>query len=444
MAFSDRCVKTLRAASLCLGALMIAAALLSDRAGLSVEGGMGRNQIGFIVVGLAFVSAGILGRKFPGCYRGIALLLLNTAVAVVLLEAVALVLLKVVNPECMRVHARKVTEGHLEQIQSNVFQGVYAPFVVWRSNPLLNCDSVTITEDNYRLVPGASEDPEAYKVFLFGGSAMWGTGVSDSNTIAGFLQADMDSVMSRPVSVSNFAQVAHSSSQELVELVLQLRAGNVPDCVIFYDGFNDVWGAYESGAAGGHHSQKAIAARVEGRPEAFTTVSPLRAVLTNTNTFLLVSALRGSVRERPLEVRDLATYRTMGIETDTLAGQIFETYIGNCSVVSSLSESYDFRCLFVWQPTVWYGDKRLTDFENEIVHGGFGSFLAGGDPAFRELLCASYELYESGLADTLPFISLAGLFDGEVNEVYTDHCGAHVNSAANRVIADRLLFEMNR
>jgi hypothetical protein len=293
-------------------------------------------------------------------------------------------------------------------------------------------------------VPGASEDPEAYKVFLFGGSAMWGTGVSDSNTIASFLQADMNSMMSRPVSVSNFAQVAHSSSQELVELVLQLRAGNVPDFVVFYDGFNDAWGAYESGFAGGHHSQKMIAARVEGRSEAFTTVSPLRAIMTNTNTFLLVSALRGSIRERSLEVQDLVTYRTMGIETDTLASQIVETYFGNCSVVRSLSESYGFRCLFVWQPTVWYGDKCLTDFENEIVRGGFESFLAGSDPAFRELLCSSYELYEESLVDTLPFISLAGLFDGEVNEVYTDHCGAHVNPAANRVIADRLFEELNR
>jgi len=444
MAMSDSAVKLLRGACLCLGVLMIAVAFLSDRAGLSVEGGLSRNQIGFVLVGLAFVSAGLLGRKFPGCYRGVALFILNTVVALVLLEAFALVLLKVINPECMRVHARKVTEGHLEQIEPNVLQGVYAPFVVWRSNPLLNCDSVTITEDNHRLVPGASEDPEAYKVFLFGGSAMWGTGVSDSNTIAGFLQADIDSVMSRPVSVCNFAQVAYSSSQELVELVLQLRAGNVPDCVIFYDGFNDVWGAYESGAAGGHHSQKVIAARVEGRPEAFATVSPLRAILTNTNTFLLVSALRGSVRNRPLEVQDLVTYRTMGIDTDTLAGQVVETYFGNCSVVLALSESYGFRCLFVWQPTVWYGDKRLTDFENEIVRGGFECFMAGSDPAFRELLCSSYELYEGSLADTLPFISLAGLFDGEVNEVYTDHCGAHVNPAANRVIADRLLFELNR
>ncbi len=444
MTISDRCVKVLRAASLCLGFLMIAVAFLSDRTGLSAQGGLSRNQIGFLLIGLAFVSAGLLGRRFPGCYRGIALFLLNTLVVLVLLEVVALVLLKAINPESMRIHARKVTEGHLQELESNVVQGVYAPFVVWRSNPLLNCDSVTITEDNYRLVPGASVDPGAFKVFLFGGSAMWGTGVSDSNTIACFLQADMNGNDTRPVAVSNFAQVAHSSSQELVELVLQLRAGNVPDCVVFYDGFNDVWGAYESGFAGGHHSQEQIAARVEGRTPEIQGLSPSRAILTNTNTFLLVSALRGSVRDRPSEVQDLVTFRTRGIGTDALASQIVETYLGNCRVVRSLAESYGFRCLFVWQPTVWYGDKCLTDFESLITQGGEEFFLAGSDPAFRELLCSAYELYEDSLADTLPFVSLAGIFDGEVNEVYTDYSGAHVNPEANRAIAGRLLSELNR
>lgn len=444
MVISDRCVKVLRAASLCLGVLMIAVAFLSDRTGLSAQGGLSRNQIGFLLVGLALVSAGLLGRKLPRCYRGVALFLLNTVVAIVLLEAVSLVLLKVLNPQSMRIHARKVTEGHLEQLESNVVQGVYAPFVVWRSNPLLNCDSVTITEDNYRLVPGASEAPGAYRVFLFGGSAMWGTGVSDSNTIACFLQADMNGTMPRPVTVSNFAQVAHSSSQELVELVLQLRAGNVPDYVVFYDGFNDVWGAYESGAAGGHHSQEVIAARVEGRPEAFAPVSPLRAILMNTNSFLLISSLRGRINETTSQVENLTTYETMGIDTDSLARDIVETYIGNCQVARSLGESYGFRCIFVWQPTVWYGDKSLTDVERLIIRGGEEFFLAGADPAFRELLCSAYELYENSLADTLPFVSLAGIFDDEVNEVYTDYSGAHVNPEANRAIAGRLLFELNR
>ncbi|MFO7626035.1 MAG: hypothetical protein R6V62_02095 [Candidatus Fermentibacteraceae bacterium] len=443
MAMSDSAVKLLRGVSLCLGVLMIAVAFLSDMAGLSAEGGMSRNQIGFLLAGLALVSAGLLGRKFPVCYRGVALVVLNVIVFLVLLEVVSLVLLKTLNPESMRIHSRKVSEGHLEQLESNVVQGVYAPFVVWRSNPLMNCDSVTITDDNFRLVPGSSDDPGAYRVFLFGGSAMWGVGVSDSNTIACFLQADMNCMMPRPVAVSNFAQVAHSSSQELVELVLQLRAGNVPDCVVFFDGFNDVWGAYESGAAGGHHSQKVIAARVEGRPEAYAPVSPLRAILMNTNSFILLSSLRGRINETTLRVENLTTYRTMGIDPDSLACDIVETYFGNCEVVRSLAESYGFRCLFVWQPTVWYGDKCLTDFERSIVHGGEEFFIAGADPAFRELLCAAYALYENSMTDSLPFTSLAGIFDEEGDEVYIDHSGAHVNPAANRAIAGRLLEKLS-
>lgn len=444
MAMTDKTVGAIRAGCLCIGVLMIAIALLSDRAGLSADDGLGRNQIVFICAGLIFVVSGLLGRKFPGCYKGIALFLLNMLVALVLLEMISLVLLKVLNPESMQIHARKVAEGHLHELESNVVQGVYAPFVVWRSNPLLNCDSVTITEGGYRLVPGSLEDPEAYKVFLFGGSAMWGTGVSDSNTIAAIMQADMDGLMALPMAVSNFAQVAHSSTQELVELVLQLRAGNVPDCVVFYDGFNDVWGAYESGFAGGHHSQQIIAARVEGRQEACNSVSPFMEILMKTNSFLLISALRGSINETRHHACRLVTYRTMGVDTDSLARDIVDTYVGNCQVVRSLGEIYGFECLFVLQPTIWYGNKELNGFENEIFRGGGESFTAGADPAFRELLCSAYELYESSTADSSSFISLAGMFDGEAEQIYTDYSGAHVNPEANRMIANRLLEELQR
>lgn len=439
---SDGTVGFLRLASVVSGLGMIAFGLLADRLGLSAEGGLSRNQIIALALGVFLVFAGILGRRFPGFYRGVAVIVLNLVMLAVILELASVVVMKLLPPESLLVHERKVQEGHLEEVQAAAVQGVYAPFVVWRSNPRLNCDSVTVSGDGFRVVPGASRAPDAFRVFLFGGSAMWGMNVSDRNTIPAFLQSRLDDAVEGPVEVFNFAQTGHSSTQEVIELALQIRNGNLPDVVVFYDGFNDVWGAYESGAAGGHHSQRLIAARVEGRPEAFLIPNPLQAIFQRTNIGMLVAALRGRINERVRTPENLETYRTMGVPVDSLARDIVDTYTGNADLARTLGDHYGFRCIFVWQPSVWYGDKVLTEEEEEIHQGGFEFFLAGDDPAFKELYTAAYSLFDSRAAGIGDFRSYAGAFDEVQATVYNDYSGVHVEPFANAMIADMLASEV--
>jgi hypothetical protein len=435
----DKTVKILRITAVSLGTLMIIFALLANLFGLSSGGeGISKNQIGFFLAGAALVAAGFLGRRFPACYRNIAVLLLNILVAIVILEFLAIVLLKLIGPEAYRIHIRKVGRGNLELLEANVVQGMYAPFVVWRSNPALNRDSVTITADGYRITPGMSNDPEAFKVFLLGGSAMWGSNVSDANTIGSFLQRDLTEALDCPVAVYNLAQVAHSSTQEVIELVLQLRAGNIPAAVIFYDGFNDTFGAYEAGKAGGHLSERLIGARVEGRPEAYNVLPPLQSILRSTNTYLLISSLQDRINERTDLVADLETYSTMGIDADSLALEIVSTYIGNLEVVDALANQYGFEYMMVLQPSVWYGAKQFTEYEQKIYNGGFEFFLSGDDPAFKELYTRAYSLFEDVAVDSVHCMSYAGIFDGIEETVYNDYSGVHVKPWANKIIAEIL------
>lgn len=431
-------VRMLRIISIVLGLVNVAVSVFAETLGLSKGSGFSANQVLFLLVGLFLVIAGIMGRRFPGFYRGLALVVLNLAAALVLVEMLSLVCLKTLPPERMRIHWRKVEEGHLDVVQRSVVQGMYAPFVVWRSNPLLNCETVTVSPEGFRMTSGASDHPDALKVFLFGGSAMWGTGVPDEHTIGCFLQELLSGEVSGPVCVHNYAQTAHSSTQEVIELMLQLRSGNIPHLVVFYDGFNDIWGGYESGAAGGHHSQEQIAARVEGRTGEGGTLGSLAALFHRTNTFILVKAWGGRVsRGRPV-VSDLRTYHSMGISADSLAAEIVETYRGNSEVALALSEVYGFRCLFVWQPSAWSGSKVLTDFEEIIRGGGFEFFLAGGDPAFEELYRASCRLFEEELADGVRYHSFIGLFDDFEDTVYSDYSGAHLESHGNQIAAGAL------
>lgn len=436
---SDKTVRSLRIVAFSLGILMLIAAGFANVTGISTGDGFSKNQIGFLVAGLFLITAGVLGRKFLNLYKQFSIMLFNLIITLFILEFFSIALVKIIDHEHFSTRRRKIEEGHLELVENNTVLGLYAPFVVWRSNPALNSDTVTVDETGYRITPGISTEANACKVFLLGGSAMWGTNVADSGTIGAHLQQLLtESRPFRPAAVSNLAQTGHSSTQEIIELVLQLRSGNIPDVVIFYDGFNDVWGAYEAGRAGTHHSERAIAAHVEGRPEAFNNLSPFEAIIRETNTWLLISSIRRKSSNREDNIQMVETYHTMGVNSDSLARDIVSTYMGNSMVVQALAEHYGFEYFFIWQPSVWFGEKHLTEYEERIVEGGFEFFLAGGDPAFKRLYNATFRVFEESIADSSHYLSFARIFDNITETVYNDYSGVHVDSWANRILAEEL------
>jgi hypothetical protein len=78
---------------------------------------------------------------------------------------------------------------------------------------------------------------------------MWGTGSPNWDTIPANLQKGLEKLKKGPVCVMNFAESAYVSTQDVIMLQLQLRSGNVPDVVVFYNIGGDVYSAYQSGAS---------------------------------------------------------------------------------------------------------------------------------------------------------------------------------------------------
>ncbi len=71
-------------------------------------------------------------------------------------------------------------------------------------------------------------------VWFFGGSTMWGTGVSDLQTIP----SHFNSLTNTPV--YNFGEPGYNSRQSLNQLLNVIGDDHKPSVVIFYDGVNDV------------------------------------------------------------------------------------------------------------------------------------------------------------------------------------------------------------
>src|SRR5690606_12542714 len=82
-------------------------------------------------------------------------------------------------------------------------------------------------------------DDDAFNIFLFGGSTTFGFGEADNNTIATFLQRDLQQYAN--VVVYNFGQHVFFSGQERSLLEQLLEDDFVPNAAIFIDGLNDFY-----------------------------------------------------------------------------------------------------------------------------------------------------------------------------------------------------------
>ncbi len=119
----------------------------------------------------------------------------------------------------------------LERIATN-----YRDFVVWRAEPF-ESPTITIESGGFRRVEQA-RDADTDEVWLFGGSAMWGVGSNDTNTIPSQLAQGAE------VTVKNYAQMGYIARQSLNELINIYSEAKRPisttRVVVFYDGVNEV------------------------------------------------------------------------------------------------------------------------------------------------------------------------------------------------------------
>ena len=142
---------------------------------------------------------------------------------------------------------------HFREYWSEVARLDWRSYAYWRHRPYQG-RTLTIGDDGLRKTWNRPADAlpgiEARRIFMFGGSAMIGFGARDDFTIPSILARELSETTVPNVVVSNFGQTGYVSSQELLTLMEELKGGNVPDLVIFYDGVNDTFAALQKGVAG--------------------------------------------------------------------------------------------------------------------------------------------------------------------------------------------------
>lgn len=415
-----------RIALIILGSALVLVAFFADRLGIGDAGSVGIGQVILGVIGLLLLLVGALQSRFTEFYRGLGIVLLNTVLLVAILELTAIVVGRLVlREEAARIETLPyyASKSWGEQYWSEAFESLryrYEPYVLWRhleySGELVNFDS-----DGLRLTPGADCVDGAFRLYTFGGSTMLGWGAPDWGTIPAYLQAGLERYSNQPICVVNFAEDGYVSTQSVLELMLQLHSGNVPDAVVLYDGVNDVLAAHESGRPRAHVTLEKIASRFEQREH------PLVMWFRSSRLFYLLDRWVLSWFQQP----NVSPEKIMPVLTEGVA----TNFVANQEIVAALSRQFGFDFYVFIQPHLGVGEKPLTEDEQAM--------LSRMDESWVEIARQTYRYVRSADAENDRIWDLSGVFDDIPDLLWIDDTG-HITPEGNRVVAEEILRIMSR
>lgn len=313
-----------------------------------------------------------------------------------------------------------VKEYYQEFTSSN--SATWQPYVYWSRKPFsgeyINIDKEGIRKTSFKLHPFIPGSPPT-KIFFFGGSSMWGSGVRDAYTIPSLTGNNL-SRKAYNTQISNFGESGFVSTQELIRLMIELRKGNIPDIAVFYHGANDIFSCLQSGVAG-------IPQNEDNRNKEFNTLKEKKKSflvflqsLSNLSTIKFVNVKFGRKQMKFVD-RDED-------ESNLLAGKTVLLYNENIRIINALAKQYGFQALFYWQPLIF--DKP-----------GLTAYEAGEIKKVKALQSFSgkvqNELFSGNIKfENIRFDNISIIFKQVDQAVFIDWC--HTGEFGNEVIAQRI------
>ena len=305
----------------------------------------------------------------------------------------------------------------------------WRPYVYYRRLPYKG-RYVTVDSLGRRWTPQAAPEGAAREVLMFGGSPLWGTGLPDSMTIPARVAGELTGHGVRNAVVTNFGESGYVFTQEVIELLLQLRAGARPAAVVFYDGYNDVSSALENGYAGVTKTER-------DRPrdsDLGRALFPWRTDLA-TESRVALELGRIAVGRLRFVSRFRSEHPVSAPPNDSLADEVVRTYVATADEVEALAQDYGFEVLYVWMPLLDPAEKHLSPFEHQVADA------TEHDPAghrFLELHRLVTRRLAAAMHSAAPgrFIEISPMFAADSAAVYVDDLGHTTEVAAAAIGAD--------
>ena len=294
----------------------------------------------------------------------------------------------------------------------------YRSFIGWRSNNLNLKYINTSGPYNARKSLGESINNS---VWFFGGSTMWGDGASDSETIPSHFNSLTNN------SVYNFGKGGWVSRQSLNQLINVIGDNNNPSIVVFYDGVNDVIDQCRSEIKLLPSHSREIQIQNALKP------LPTQERITN----FILSPYISIARKFSIQFPVVNGSQSKAFDCDTneaKARSVAQHLVNNWRTAYSLSKSNNFKFYGVLQPTLF-----STETNSEYLHEKDYKMY----PEYKLQYKTVYPLILEEInrhcrldKEICPYmIDGKDWLDGKKN-IFIDFC--HINSAGNRVIAERM------
>ncbi len=303
------------------------------------------------------------------------------------------------------------TASRFEKESSNLPHR-FDSYLIWRkkskAGTLLNLDD----EGTRRTWNPETGVANAKQLWMFGGSTLWGADTIDDETIPSWLSkrfADHNV----PARITNFGEGGYVSTQEMIQLILLLKAGKKPDVVIFYDGVNDILSAQQSQRAG------EIQQRSQFEDHIYRSRSWIRNVADPLIQYCQTYHLYRHLRQR------YASDPPFG--DAALASDVVQKYLENVAMIEQLATAYGFKVVFIWQPVIFLENRRLP--QDAALD------LRANDTSLRRLTLLSTELLKEKLRyNTFPVHIISDALSQRKKAVYLDYC--HISGEGNRMVSE--------
>jgi len=307
------------------------------------------------------------------------------------------------------------------------------PYVYWRHEPFRGI-YINVSDQGLRRTWNRPTENAGnrFTIWCFGGSTMWGVGARDDFTIPSQISKILsDRFPGVQVEVTNFAESAYVSTQELIALYLQVREGEMPNLVIFLDGANDVYSGYYNAAAGlplwEWERKKDFNMGKRFRRLTHDKAALAQFFLKATAVYHWAKRQVGWGRETLVE-RDLSPgERTQFSDAKLLqlAESIWQSYRFNVSAIQEFCRPRQIPTLFYWQPVSYVTKSASIQAASE------------GSP-LQQLYQKTYALART--CELPVFRYLGDAFDDYTENFLIDFC--HLNEKGHEIIAQRMVTDI--
>ncbi|MBD1911790.1 MULTISPECIES: hypothetical protein [unclassified Leptolyngbya] len=300
---------------------------------------------------------------------------------------------------------------------------VYEPSVGWTREPFEG-KTITIDAQGNRVhqpLPASAQTSKP-KVYIFGGSTVWGTGATDNETLPAFYQKFSD------LPTVNKGETGYISRQSLASFVNLLSTKEPMDAVIFYEGVNDVQYSCRAELKVNEHGRTAVfrsrlRQKKSSRSEAEDFKDYLNALFLGGIQDLGVDIVDSINDARPTKRKD----DSMICDNDPeRARQVAETLLSNWEIAHALAQTRGIQFLAVLQPVAYMGQPKL-DHINDDLDDQFGKQYQAVYPILQQLI---RERNYDWIVDYTDLLS-------RDEYIYIDFC--HVSPNGNEILARRLV-----